>query len=72
MQKLRDLVATASAVGIAVMLGRATGSGAPQTSFKSLNACQRVPGTAVAAALSGRPVDERPVNSKGLTAARCV
>lgn len=61
----------ASVVGIALTLG-ATARGAQQTSFESLNACQRVPSAAVATALSGRPVDERPVNSKGLTAARCV
>ena len=31
-----------------------------------------MPFTAIAAAVSGRQVDERPVNREGLTAARCV
>ena len=34
--------------------------------------CERVPSTAVAEAVSGRPVDAKPINSKGLAAARCV
>jgi hypothetical protein len=43
-----------------------------QTTYESLNACERVPPADVAAALSGRALDHRPVNHKGLTAARCV
>jgi hypothetical protein len=53
----------------------ATAMGAPalqQASYESLNACERVPPADVAAALSGRALDHRPVNHKGLTAARCV
>jgi hypothetical protein len=42
------------------------------TTYASLNVCQRVPGSAVAAAVSGKPIDERPVNFPDLTAARCV
>jgi hypothetical protein len=40
--------------------------------YESLNACERVPPADVAAAVSGRALDHRPVNHKGLTAARCV
>jgi len=47
-------------------------TGAQQTSFESLDVCERVPSAEIAKALSGRPVDARPVNVKGLTAARCV
>ena len=72
MQPRTSLWLGVSAVGISVILSRAPAIGASQTSFESLNACERVPSTVVAAALSGRAVDERPVNFKGLTAARCV
>ena len=57
MQKLTSLLPAALVVGTALILSRATANGAPQTSFESLNACQRVPSIAVAAALSGRPID---------------
>jgi hypothetical protein len=58
-------------VGVGIALGVSL-TGAQQTSFESLNVCERVPSAEVAKALSGRPVDARPVNVKGLTAARCV
>jgi hypothetical protein len=45
---------------------------AQQTSFESLNVCERLPSAEIAKALSGRAVDARPVNVKGLTAARCI
>ena len=60
------------AVGMIVILSRAPVSSASQASFESLDACKRVPATVVAAAVSGRSIDERPVNFKGLTAARCI
>jgi len=72
MKKPTSLWPGTSVVGVTVILAGASASGAAQTSFESLNACQRVPSTIIAAALSGRPVDERPVNAKGLTAARCI
>jgi hypothetical protein len=53
-------------------VGAPLAGGAQQTSYESLNVCERVPPAEVAAAVSGRPVDQRPVNPKGLTAARCV
>ena len=57
-------------LGTALTLG--TAAGAQQTSFESLNACQRVPAAEIAKAVSGRPIDDRPINFKGLPAARCV
>ena len=58
--------------GTVIALSLPAAAGAQQTSYESLNVCQRVPSAAIASAVSGRPVDERPVNVKGLTAARCV
>jgi hypothetical protein len=58
--------------GVIAILGLPVAGGAQQASYESLNACQRVPGADVAAAVSGKAIDERPVNVKGLTAARCV
>jgi hypothetical protein len=55
-----------------MLLGVSVAGGAQQSSYETLNVCQRVPSTAIAAAVSGRQVDERPINRKGLTAARCV
>jgi hypothetical protein len=46
--------------------------GVPQKSFESLNVCERVPSAEIAKALSGRPIDARPVNVTGFVAARCV
>lgn len=57
---------------IALAIGAAAAARAQQTSFETLNVCGRIPATAVAVAISGRVVDERPINPKGLTAARCV
>jgi hypothetical protein len=45
---------------------------AQERSYESLDACRRIPAAAVAAAVSGRPVDDRPINVKGFDAARCV
>jgi hypothetical protein len=42
------------------------------TSFESINVCERVPLDEVAAAVAGRALESRPINSKGLAAARCV
>jgi hypothetical protein len=58
-------------VGTGILLGVPI-AGAQLTSFESLNVCERVPSAEIAKAVSGRPVDSRPVNVKGLTAARCV
>jgi hypothetical protein len=41
-------------------------------SFERVNVCERVPGEAVATAVSGKLIDVRPVNTSGMTAARCV
>jgi hypothetical protein len=54
-----------------VLLGGGV-STAPQTSFESVNVCERVPIDEVAAAVAGRALESRPINSKGLAAARCV
>jgi len=72
MQKLPSPLRTLAVVGVAMTLGFRVADGARQTSYESLNACQRVPSAAIAAAVSGRSVDERPINFKGLTAARCI
>ncbi len=51
------------------------GGGVPAaqpTSFESVNVCERVPIDEVAAAVAGRALESRPINSKGLAAARCV
>ena len=62
---------TVVTVGIGITLG-VPRAGGQQPSFESLNVCERVPSAEIAKAVSGRPVDARPVNVKGLTAARCV
>ena len=62
----------ALATGTAMVLGLPVASAAQQASYEALNVCQRVPSAAVAAAVSGRPLEERPVNIKGFSAARCV
>ena len=61
-----------AAAGISMLLGSPAASPAQQASYETLNVCQHVPSAMVAAAVSGRAVEERPVNVKGFTAARCV
>ena len=72
MRKLPSTCRTLVAAGVAMLLGFSLAGAAQQSSYESLNVCQRVPSTAIAAAVSGRQIDERPINSKGLSAARCV
>lgn len=60
------------ALALGAMLGSPLAGAAQQASYESLNVCDRVPAAAVAQAVSGRPVDARPVNIKDFTAARCV
>jgi hypothetical protein len=55
----------------AVLLAGAAAA-APQTSFESVNVCERVPIDEVAAAVAGRALEARPINSKGLASARCI
>ena len=45
---------------------------AQQTSFDSVNVCERITVDQVAAAVAGRALDARPINKPGLAAARCV
>jgi hypothetical protein len=59
------------AMTAAVLLAGAAAA-APQTSFESVNVCERVPIDAVAAAVAGRALESRPINSKGLAAAGCI
>lgn len=66
----RLLVALAAACATAMHASAV--ARAQQTSYESLNVCDRVPAASVAAAVSGRPIEQRPVNVKGFTAARCV
>jgi len=54
-----------------VLLGGGV-SAAPQSSFESVDVCERVPIDEVAAAVAGRALESRPINAKGLAAARCV
>ena len=68
---LRSSMVTVAAAAIAA-IPVLTLAAEQQTSYEALNVCQRVPGSAVASAVSGRAVDERAVNIKGLSAARCV
>jgi hypothetical protein len=72
MRKRSSSLCWLAVAGVAVTLGPSAAGGAQQTSYESLNACQRLPSAAIAAAVSGRSIDERPENSKGLTAARCI
>jgi hypothetical protein len=72
---MREKRFSTSALAPAVMamaLWSHASAGAGQTSFETLNVCERVPPADVAAVVSGRALDGRPVNVKGLTAARCV
>lgn len=63
---------TRAAVGASVVLGLAAGGSAQQSSYESLNVCEKVPAAELAAALAGRVLDAKPVNIKGFAAARCV
>ena len=55
----------------AVLLGGVVAA-EPQPSFEAVNVCERVPIDQVAAAVAGRALESRPINSKGMAAARCV
>ena len=63
---------TRAAIGASVVLGLAAGGAAQQSSYESLNVCEKVPAAELATALAGRALDAKPVNIKGLVAARCV
>jgi hypothetical protein len=64
---------TRAALGAGVVLALAAAAGsAQQTSYESLNVCEKVPAAELATALAGRVLDAKPVNIKGFVAARCV
>jgi hypothetical protein len=63
----------APSILITVLIAAATTiSGRQTTNFASLNVCERVPIADVAAAVAGRALESRPVDAKGMPAARCV
>lgn len=56
----------------AVSASQTAGGSAPPASFESVNACERVPGEAVAKGLAGRLLETRPINIKDFAPARCI
>jgi hypothetical protein len=68
-----DVVAWVATLLLPTMSSEVTASSqADPASFERVNVCERVPGEAVATAVSGTLIDVRPVNTAGMTAARCV
>ena len=69
---IRIMVCYATLAWVAPGHGAQTPAGSPPASFEAVNVCERVSGDAVAKALEATLLEVRPVNVKGLTAARCV
>jgi hypothetical protein len=68
---MRFIACVSAAMLVLVLISGLPAAG-QQPSFGSLNVCERVPIADVAAAVAGRALESRPVDSKGMAAARCV
>jgi hypothetical protein len=68
----RSTVGSAAAIVAAILASTPALRAQASTSFEKVNICTRVPGEAVAAAVSGKLLETRPVNIKDFAAARCI